>query len=152
MQEIRSSQLILQQWDVSCGAAALATVLTYALGYPVSERKVVTGLLRQTEPVRVKHRGGFSLLDMKRYVQSLGFKAVGMKGLSYEQLLDLNAPIVPIKVGGNNHYVVVKGEDGSGKIRIGDPAFGNTTYSRRTFERIWVNRMAFSVMPGDELP
>jgi predicted double-glycine peptidase len=150
LKEIREEGLVMQQWDASCGAAALATVLTYALGHPVSERRAVSGLLKQTEPVKVRYRGGFSLLDMKRYVNTLGFRAVGMKGLSYEQLLDLQSPIVPIKLGGYNHYVVVKGENERGRLLVGDPAFGNISYSRKKFERIWMNRMAFTVSTQDD--
>jgi predicted double-glycine peptidase len=101
--------------------------------------------------VKVKHRGGFSLLDMKRYVGTLGFRAVGMKGLSYDELLDLQSPIVPIKVGGYNHYVVVKGEDSRGRLLVGDPAFGNMSYSKMKFERIWMNEMAFVVSREGEV-
>ena len=33
--EIRRENVIVQRWDVSCGAAALATLLTYHHGRPV---------------------------------------------------------------------------------------------------------------------
>src|SRR5262249_28097603 len=57
LQEIRQDGVVVQQWDTSCGAAALATVLTYSLHDPVSEREVATGMLRMTEPLKVKHQG-----------------------------------------------------------------------------------------------
>jgi hypothetical protein len=62
LREIRQEGVIIQQWDTSCGAAALATVLTYSLHDPVSEREVASGMLRMTEPLKVKHKGGFSLI------------------------------------------------------------------------------------------
>jgi hypothetical protein len=37
LQEVRQDGVIIQKWDTSCGAAALATVLTYSLQYPVTE-------------------------------------------------------------------------------------------------------------------
>jgi uncharacterized protein len=54
--------------------AALATVLTYSLHVPVTEREVATGMLRMMEPLKVKHRGGFSLLDMKHFVEMRGLR------------------------------------------------------------------------------
>jgi predicted double-glycine peptidase len=66
LKEIREEGVIRQQWDTSCAAAALATVFTYTFNDPVTEREVASGLLRQTEPLKVRHRGGFSMLDMKR--------------------------------------------------------------------------------------
>src|SRR5436190_231271 len=65
--EMRQERVVIQHWDNSCGAAALATILTYDRDYPVTEEQVARGMLRQIDPLRVKHRGGFSLLDMKRY-------------------------------------------------------------------------------------
>ncbi len=50
LKEIREAGVIIQKWDTSCGAAAMATVFTYTFNDPVSEREVVNGLLRQTEP------------------------------------------------------------------------------------------------------
>src|SRR5262245_8063371 len=74
LQEIREEGVIIQKWDTSCGAAALATVLTYSLHESVTEREVATGMLRMTEPLKVKHQGGFSLLDMKHFVEMRGLR------------------------------------------------------------------------------
>ena len=49
--------------QISCGAAALATLLTYHVDDPVSEQSVAEGSLRHTEASKVLRRGGFSLLD-----------------------------------------------------------------------------------------
>ena len=81
LQEIRQEGVIIQKWDTSCGAAALATVLTYSLHEPVSEREVATGMLRMTEPIKVKHQGGFSLLDMKHFVETRGLHGIGYRDL-----------------------------------------------------------------------
>src|SRR5690348_10128644 len=87
LQEIRQDGVIIQKWDTSCGAAALATVLTYSLKEPVSEREVATGMLRMTEPIKVKHQGGFSLLDMKHFVETRGLTGTGYRDLTFEQLI-----------------------------------------------------------------
>src|SRR5690242_19372451 len=106
--EMRHQGVVIQEWDISCGAAALATVLTYTFGDPVSEREVAQGMLRQTDPLRVKVRGGFSLLDMKRYAEGRGLRAEGYRGLSLDELLRLKSPIIPIDLHGDPHFVVVR--------------------------------------------
>src|SRR5207247_8495156 len=68
--EIRQDGVIVQKWETSCAAAALATVLTFSQNDPVSEKVVAQGMLRSTDPIKVKVRGGFSLLDMCRVSKS----------------------------------------------------------------------------------
>src|SRR5690606_5283590 len=71
--EMRRDRVVVQQWDLSCGAAALATLLNYQHGDAVSEREVARGLIQREEyleqPLLVQARQGFSLLDLKRYVE-----------------------------------------------------------------------------------
>src|SRR5262245_22971123 len=57
--EYRQEGVVIQQWDISCGAAALATVLTYGHRFPVSEEEVARGMLKRTDPLHVRYRGGF---------------------------------------------------------------------------------------------
>jgi predicted double-glycine peptidase len=142
--EIRQDRVVIQQWDLSCGAAALATVLTYSLGDRVSEREIGQAMLRSTEPLRVKVRGGFSLLDMKRFAESRGFSADGYRDLSLEELLELESPIVPIVVHGYPHFVVVRGMR-DGDIALADPAFGNRTMKREAFTAAWREGIGFVV-------
>jgi predicted double-glycine peptidase len=145
LQEIRDEGVVIQQWDTSCGAAALATVLTYSLQDPVSERDVASGMLRMTEPIKVKHQGGFSLLDMKHFVETRGLKGTGFRGMTLDQLLALQSPIVPILQYGNPHFIVVRGSDSSGRLNIADPGFGNRTMSVARFEAVWQGGIGFVV-------
>jgi predicted double-glycine peptidase len=147
LQEIRQEGVVIQKWDTSCGAAALATVLTYYLYDPVSERDVARGMLRMTEPLKVKYRGGFSLLDMKHFAELRGYKGEGYRKLTLDGLLKLNSPIVPIVQYGNPHFVVVRGLDGRGRISIADPGFGNRTMSVPDFTTSWKDGIAFVVVP-----
>jgi hypothetical protein len=70
---------MIQSWDLSCGAAALAILLRYEFGEPVTEKEIARGLMRRSEyvenPKLLQIREGFSLLDLKRYVQSYGLPA-----------------------------------------------------------------------------
>lgn len=150
LKEIREEGVIRQQWDTSCGAAALATVFTYTFNDPVTEREVASGLLRQTEPLKVRHRGGFSMLDMKRYAAERGYRGIGFRGMEFEDIRYLDAPIVPVSFHGYNHYVVYKGLTPEGDVHIGDPAFGNRTLSRERFEDAWVDGITFVMLRGTE--
>jgi predicted double-glycine peptidase len=145
LKEIREEGVVIQQWDTSCAAAALATVLTYTLSDPVSERAVAQGMLRHTEPLRVRYRGGFSLLDMKRYVEERGYQATGFRDLSFDDLVLFEGAIVPLSIYGYNHYVVFKGLEEDGDVWLGDPAYGNRTMSRDRFDDVWIEGMAFVV-------
>jgi uncharacterized protein len=145
LQEIRHEGVVIQRWDTSCGAAALATVLTYSLQDPVSERQVAGGMLRKTEPLKVKYRGGFSLLDMKHYVESRGLKGIGYRGMRLAQLLNYGSVIVPILQYGNPHFIVVRGLNSEGRLDIADPGFGNRTMSVEDFNDVWTDRIGFVV-------
>ena len=140
--------MVVQQWDTSCGAAALATILNYQHAIPVSEKTIAEAMLRQTDPLKVKVRGGFSLLDMKRYADANGLKGVGYMNLSLEDLLDLGPAIVPIQWRGYAHFVVVRGRLGD-KILVADPAFGNRTFPVATFEQSWQGKIGFVVQRHD---
>jgi predicted double-glycine peptidase len=148
LKEMREEGVVIQQWDTSCGAAAVATVLTFTFNDPVSEREVARGLLRQTEPLKVRYRGGFSLLDMKRYVAERGYRAIGFRGMSFEDIRYMDAPIVPVDFHGYNHYVVFKGVTPEGDVHLGDPAFGNRMMSREAFEAGWVDGITFVMLRG----
>lgn len=134
--EYRTENLIRQQWDNSCAAAALATLLTYELGRPATERQVATGLLRQTDELKVRTRGGFSLLDMKRYLKDLGIESDGYAEMSLADLAEMAPMIVPLHLYGYDHFVIVRSVDGK-QVEIGDPAFGNYRMEQALFLRRW---------------
>jgi predicted double-glycine peptidase len=142
--EARHENVVVQEWDSSCGAAALATILRFQFGDPVSERSVALGILRRTDPDRVRNRGGFSLLDLKRYAETRGFAADGYAGLTTGQLLRLAPAIVPIRSHAGDHFVVFRGVVG-GQAVLADPAFGNRSISFSQFERQWKDGLGFVV-------
>jgi uncharacterized protein len=143
--EIRQEGVIVQKWETSCAAAALATVLTFSHNDPVTEKAVTMGMLRTTDPIKVKVRGGFSMLDMKHFVETRSFNGIGYKNLSFEDLFTLDAPIVPIDFQGNPHFVVVRGLNGDGDVHLADPAFGNHAISAEKFKSVWKDGIAFVV-------
>ncbi len=142
--ELRQSGVVIQQWDTSCGAAALATVLVYAHDDAVTEKTVAQGMLRRTDPLRVRVRGGFSLLDMKRYAESRGYRAEGFRDLSFDDLVAMKPAIVPIEEHGNPHFVVMRGAR-DGEVDIADPAFGNRRMPVERFREVWKHGIGFTV-------
>ena len=146
--EIRRDRVVMQQWDTSCGAAALATVLTYTFGDPVPEKTIAEAMLKRTEPLRVKARGGFSLLDLKRYAEERGYQASGYSELTVEDLIEFGAAIVPIRIHGYNHFVVFKGIE-DGRVLLADPAWGNRKMRVESFKKAWLQNLGFVVSrPG----
>jgi uncharacterized protein len=140
--EMRQETVVMQEWDLSCGAAALTTVLRYQFGEAVGEREVATGLMQREayvdNPVLVNLREGFSLLDLKRFVDGRGYEGIGLGQMTLEGLLARVPAIVPIRTHGYNHFVVVRGM-ARDRILMADPAWGSRTMTRGDFERAWID-------------
>lgn len=142
--EIRHEGVVIQKWDLSCGAAALATLLTYDYHDPVSEREIADAMLHHTDPNRVRVRGGFSLLDMQRYVLARGYEADGYGEMSVSDLVEMVPAILPVHFHGYAHFVVVR-EIRDDTVFFADPAYGRRRISISAFERAWKLRVAFVI-------
>ena len=146
--ELRQDKVVIQQWDISCGAAALATILNYQYGENLSERTIAQAMLRRTDPLRVKYRGGFSLLDLKRFAESRGYTADGYTDMNIGNLVQFGPSIVPVNLEGYNHFVVFRGLVAN-QVVVADPAFGNRTVPLERFEDAWLGPLAFVVSRAD---
>lgn len=161
LEEIRHHNVVLQQWELSCAAAALATILRFQYGVPVTERSVALGLINRPEyfsnPDLVRIRHGFSLLDLKRYVDGLGYEGVGLGELTLPDLRAHAPIIVPVMLQGYPHFVVFRGAT-SREVMLADPAFGNVTVSIEKFMDGWIQyrdiqRVGFLVkQEGKQVP
>lgn len=150
LKEARYLSTVRQQYDFSCGSAALATLLTHHYGYPVSEQQVFAEMFSGGDGARIRQEG-FSLLDMKRFLAAHGFTADG-----FQQPLDSLArngfpAIVLVAEHGYRHFVVVKGMQG-GRVLFGDPSGGTRALSRTAFEAIWLNQLLFVIHDRDRKP
>ncbi len=143
IKEARFARTVHQQYDFSCGSAAIATLLTHHYQTPVSESQVFQSMWEVGDQARIK-REGFSLLDMKQFLARLGFDAEGyVAGLDALQKKGVPA-IALIRENGYHHFVVIKGLQGE-RVLIGDPSNGTRAMSRARFEKVWVNRVLFVV-------
>lgn len=150
LKEIRGEGVVRQRWDISCGAAALSTVLTYDFKDNTPETAIVVWILHRVDPVRVRERGGFSLLDLKRFAQARGYHAEGFSGMSIEDLAaQPTSVITPIRLKGFDHFVVVKGI-AEGRVILADPGFGNLTMRVDRFQKLWKEGIVFIVHPPDD--
>jgi predicted double-glycine peptidase len=147
MLELRQDGVVRQAWDLSCGAAALSTVLTYDLGDAVPERTIVDALLRGADADRIRRRGGFSLLDLKRFAVGRGYQASGFGNLDLTALERLGTAIVPTLDDAGPHFMVFRGVV-RGRVVLADPAYGRRTMARDDFVEIWSPRVAFVVRRG----
>ena len=78
IKERRFKEVVRQQYDFSCGSAAVATLLTYHYRQPISEQAVFTAMLENGDQERIR-REGFSLLDMKNFLESQGYRSNGYR-------------------------------------------------------------------------
>lgn len=155
--EMRHENVVMQQWDLSCGAAALATLLKYQHGEPVTEKEVALSLMKREEyiknPQLVQSREGFSLLDLKRHVDARGYQGSGYGKLQLKDLVAKAPLIVPIRTHGYNHFVVFRGMYGD-RALLADPAWGNRTMLVNEFMEHWIEypslgRIGFTVQRHD---
>ncbi len=135
LRETKFKSVIQQQFDFSCGSAALATLLSYHYGRSTTESQTFEKMFEVGDQKAIK-RSGFSLLDMKNYLKTIGLQSDGFR-ITLDELADVGvAGVVLINLKGYKHFVVIKGLE-SGDVLIGDPAFGASVYSREEFEAVW---------------
>ena len=151
--EMRRENVVMQKWDLSCGAAALTTLLNFQHHDMVTEKEVATALMGREEyiknPLLVNIRQGFSLLDLKRYADARGYEGIGYGKLTLDGLVKKAPIIVPLNLFGYNHFVIFRGIKGN-RVLLADPAWGNRTLLVEQFENAWIDfpeigRVGFAV-------
>lgn len=144
--EFRQDGVVIQQWDLSCGAAALATLLNFQHGDPVDEQDIARALIQRKEyienPSLVRNREGFSLLDLKRYVDKHGYQGVGFGKLDINDLVAKAPIMVAVNLNGYNHFVIFRGMMDN-RVLIADPAWGNRTLMKEKFLDAWIQYPEF---------
>ena len=143
IRERKFADLVQQKTDFSCGAASLATILRQAYWLDVDEQHVIEGMLANADQDLVRTQG-FSMLDMKRYVESLGMRARGYR-VAPESLHDIRIPVVVLMdIRGYKHFVVMQRVD-KGWVYIGDPVLGHKRFKIDDFVKGW-NGIIFAVI------
>src|SRR6185437_2701357 len=137
-QEIRVRNIVMQQKDYSCGAAALATIMRYGLGDNVNEMSVLRAVdqVLTQEELQDRVKNGLTLTDLRRVAVKMGYVA----SIGTVKASDLTTSKIPLVVGiiddGYDHFVVVRGVS-CGWIFLADPMRGNIRLPLGVFQSKW---------------
>jgi len=145
--DIPFKTIVRQQYDFSCGSAAVATLLTYHFDRPTTERDAFTAMYNIGDQEKIK-REGFSLYEMKLYLESIGYRADGFR-VSLDRLQHIGVPAIVLITWRNyKHFVVVKGVRDN-HVLIGDPARGLKVMRRDEFLSYWTDGIVFAIHNAD---
>ncbi|GAB2511692.1 C39 family peptidase [Lysobacter humi (ex Lee et al. 2017)] len=135
LRDLRFRDLVQQRYDFSCGSAALASLLSAGYGIPTSEPDLIRWMMTGADPREII-RNGFSMLDMKRYVESIGMRAHGFR-VEADALYRLQMPVIALlDLKGYKHFVLVKGAS-AGRVFVADPALGHRVMNEQEFVAGW---------------
>ncbi len=137
-EEVLTRHVVMQKFDYSCGAAALATLLNYYFQDRDTERHILLDIEKHLKDFQFEKREekGLSLLDLKQYVERRGYQAVGVK-LGIPALLALRGPIlVYLETEGYEHFAVLRGVRGD-RVFLADPSRGNIRIPIYEFAEAW---------------
>lgn len=155
MRELRDAGVVRQRFDYSCGAAALATLLTYGLSDPVDEQTLLTELLQMisAEDQTTVQRQGLSLLDLQHLAADHGHAAQGFR-IPVAQLQKLRRPVIVfVQSRGYPHFTVLKGVRGD-RAFLADPSLGNVRMPLYRFVDMWADPqgrgIVFAVEPKED--
>jgi len=149
LQEAKFAQVVRQQYDFSCGSAAVATLLTFHYARQTNEQDAFGAMYAAGDKEKIA-TAGFSLLDMKSYLNSIGYMADGYQA-TLDTLESAGVPAIAlINYRGYRHFVVIKGIQND-EVLIGDPALGVKFMSRSGFEALWDNGILFIIKNKPEV-
>ena len=132
--DLRDSNIEKQDEDHSCGSAAAATILRSFYGKDVYEKDILN------EVIKAGDDGTASFSDLEQAVKKFGFKAVGLT-LDFKKLKSIKIPaIVYLRYRDKDHFSVIRGVNEHGLVWLGDPSWGNRTFSASRFKSMWETR------------
>lgn len=131
-------------YDASGAALAVSQVLDMKFGALYPENEVIEGFFNFGDAQAINQRKGFSLLDMKSYVESLGHTANGYtqydesgnSGAEVEIDLEQEVPfIMPLVINGLGSYTIVE-QYNTDYIRFIHPHLGYITIKSDAFNSL----------------
>jgi len=152
-QSLKEENVVMQQLDFSCGASALASLIRYYFGDPVTEDDIVRDILDALpeEEVDKRQEDGLSLLDLKQCAQRLGYQAVGAR-MPFSKLASLPGPVLVHMVREEyRHFSILRGVQGA-TVQLADPSRGNIRLASARFQKEWTGVALVLGKPGFGLP
>ena len=150
---LRFEATIPQGLDFTCGAASIATLLTYYWNDPTSENDAIEQLRRRytVEELKARAKDGLSFNDLILIAEGLGYSATGAK-IPASELPMLGGPvIVHLEKADINHFAVLR-KVGDGVYYLSDPTLGQTAMNAGEFERQYSGNALAIWKKGAALP
>ena len=151
--ELRQRNVVMQTYDYSCGAAALATIIRYYWNDPADERQIVNEILKTMTIDEVKDRmkRGLAMTDLRHAAVDMGYVS-SMFTMSFQQLAQARVPlIVPLKIKEFDHFVVYRGMAG-GRVYLADSSRGNVRPTIAEFCQQWQKNAVLVVAKRGVMP
>ena len=152
-QELRRRNVVMQNYDYSCGAAALATVLQYYWNDSVTEKEILKALFKilTIDEIKDRTKKGMAISDLRRVSVEMGYLA-SIGTLTFDKLTEAKIPlIVPIHLQKYDHFVVYRGVAG-GRVYLADPIRGNVRPTVSEFREQWNKNAILVVVKKNETP
>jgi predicted double-glycine peptidase len=137
--EIKRRNIVMQQFDYSCGAAVIATIARYYWGDNVKETDILDLLPKlhlSDKELKDRIENGLTLTDLRNLANKAGYQA-SMAKVKFSELAEGKVPvIVGIKVRKHDHFAVFRGADDR-YAYLADPIRGNVRTPICDFEEQW---------------
>ncbi len=133
--DLKFAFTVRQQRDFTCGAAALASVLKYHYGMPVTEEMIFWIIVNRYKPEQLKQKAevGFSFEDLIFVAEKLGFKTQAAV-VSAAELEKLNGPVIlQMNMKRFDHFSVLRKKTAD-IAYMSDPLFGQITLDEKEFK------------------
>jgi len=134
--------VLMQEDDLSCGAAAIAMVLNSLYRHNTTEAEVLKGMGTQGIAANVN--------QMLRGIEAMGYNGRALS-LGFDELARLSVPVIlfikpPLSLLDMGHFVVLTRVT-SGGVAYRDPSYGHRVLAENDFRRYWETR-ADKTLPG----
>ena len=139
-QEMQVENVVMQNQDYSCGAAALSTLLTYFFEDNVSEAAIISSIVSRSSEAQkeVIRNNGFSMTELRDEAIRLGYEAE-IDTFPLDRIHKFPIPmIVYVEKHGFKHFAVLKGVR-NGEAFLADPSRGNMQLHFDVFVEEWKN-------------
>ena len=125
---LRDFRVVKQEFDYSCGAASVATLLNGFYGLDVTEADILGSIEKDAAA---------SFENLAKAVIPYGFKSGGLV-VSFDDLKKLSIPVIAyLNYKGQDHFTVLRGVSKQGNVAIGDPSWGNRRFRPHQFKKLW---------------
>jgi len=155
--DISNHQIITFKDDLSCGSAALATILKFSFDLDVNEQNVIKGLVKYGDKETIEKKDAFSFYDMKYFLAAIGYTGTGyiIEGtISPKQFREddfdsiRNRAIIPIVIDGYAHLTVYRSFDNQ-LVYLGSPLYGNICMSFDDLRKVIIKNSIFIIGKPD---